>query len=1177
MAVKVFEPLQLIAAGAAHRSIRLNEGPWSLVGAHSPTSLALLLSSEPLRSLGRPNLIVLADEASAKPFMDAFQFYDPTRQPYLLPSFDVGPYSGLYPNAKNVAARLSWYHKANQAKPNEIFVATVESLAQLALPLAVYQRSCRSVRKGDIVPDDFVSQLLAIGYHSAPTVEDFGSFSARGGIIDVFSPAQDVPFRIELVGDQIESLRSFDTASQKSIHEQDSFDLIPAKETLYQDHRLENLVSRFNSSCEGRPVDPTDLTEVRRSIRLQQPFYGMEFLSSFFYGRTSSPLEYFSDFPVVWLFDKSELYHASDELERTLRKDFDSSLEQTIRPSPDEIYQKISDWPWPDKRDLIACERLEFTDSTDSNKRVVDFKTFALSDFQKVSIALAKTPDKHAEFLHQKIQAWYESGHRVFIAAHNQNAAQRIRLLLERVGLPIKVVSEDNFRFQSLLEDASQGAGSVIVVPRRLPEGFRIAEERIVFISDFDIWGEKRGRRRPSDDANFLERAQALAFGDLKPGDFVVHKLHGIGVYDGLKVMDIEGVPAEFIQLRYKDNDRLFLPVYRVGNLQKYSGPSSDVLIDKLGGPGWQKTTSKVKKQVRDLAAVLLKLYAARARAQKIPFSAPDEDYQRFEDLFPYDETEDQLQAIQHVLSDMQKPTPMDRLICGDVGFGKTEVALRAAFKAVEDGRQVALIAPTTILTFQHAETFRRRFKDWPIQVRVLNRFVSAEEARKTLAGIADGTVDIVIGTHRLLSKDVVFKNLGLLVVDEEQKFGVAHKEKIRQLKESVDTLVLSATPIPRTLNMSLVGLRDISLINTPPEDRLPTRTFVCRFDPETIKKAVLNEVQRGGQVFFLHNRIQSIYEVADQLRSFLPDVRMAVAHGQMPEDELEKTMLRFFNHEIDLLLCTSIIESGMDIPRANTIFIDRAHQFGVSQLYQLRGRVGRSKERAHCYLIIPTDKRLDSDAQERLRIIQENTALGSGIKVAHYDLELRGGGDILGAEQAGHINSVGYEMYMELLDQAIAEQKGESLAKDDVEPEINLRIPAFIPDSYIPDIRIRLSYYKALSNIRSVDELDRLEDELRDQFGVLPDSVLNLMGLMLIRKVCRELGVKDISAGSAWLTLSFSERTRLPPSEVIRLTAMENKKYNISPDQKLKIRMHEVSWPRVNDELQFLLRLCPG
>jgi transcription-repair coupling factor (superfamily II helicase) len=501
---------------------------------------------------------------------------------------------------------------------------------------------------------------------------------------------------------------------------------------------------------------------------------------------------------------------------------------------------------------------------------------------------------------------------------------------------------------------------------------------------------------------------------------------------------------------------------------------------------------------------------------------------------------------------------------------------MRAAFLVASQKRQVAVLAPTTILTFQHIETFKRRFASWPLNIAVLNRFVSAAEVKKTLADVKAGRVDILIGTHRLLSSDVQFANLGLLIIDEEQKFGVKHKEKIRYLKNTVDTLAMSATPIPRTLNMSLLGLRDLSLINTPPHDRLPTRTFVSKFDMSVIRKSVLTEIKRGGQVFFLHNRVQSIYALADELRSLLPEVRLAVAHGQMDEDSLEKTIVSFFNKDIDMLVCTTIIESGMDIPNANTMFVDQAHALGLSQLYQLRGRVGRGKQRAFCYLLIPRSGSIDDIAKERLRILQQNSALGSGIQIAQYDLELRGAGTLLGEEQSGAVDAVGYELYMDLLEMAVQEAKGQPL-EETVEPEINLKMKALIPHAYMPDIRLRLSYYKALSNIQSTEDIDQIENTLRDQFGQPTEEVFNLMGLMMIRLLCKTLGVRDVSSGINTISLLFTDKTKLPPQKVIELTQQANKKYSLTPDNRLKVRMNTITWQAVFAELEYLQKLCPS
>jgi transcription-repair coupling factor (superfamily II helicase) len=792
------------------------------------------------------------------------------------------------------------------------------------------------------------------------------------------------------------------------------------------------------------------------------------------------------------------------------------------------------------------------------------------------NLLVSQTPgsDVWLESVKQKLTAWKEDDYRVFIALKNKSQAERIRLFLEKIEWACLLAHPDEALWQSWFDQSNKKKREVILIPRILPESLRIPEERVVFLRDEDLLGKKTRVRGTTASEDFQKQAQRLAFGDLKPGDCVVHSQHGIGVYEGLKIMNIGGIESEFIQVAYKDKDKLYLPVYRVGQLQKYSGAATTAVLDKLGGSGWEKTKSKVKGHLRDIAADLLDLYAKRSEMHRPAFLINEADFSAFEAAFPYDETEDQDRAIHDLVNDMRSTRPSDRLICGDVGFGKTEVAMRAAFIAAHVHKQVAVLAPTTVLSFQHFETFKKRFQGWPIEIRELNRFVSNADAKKTLAELKEGKVDVIIGTHRLLSKDVVFKNLGLMIVDEEQKFGVAHKERIRKLKTSVDTIAMSATPIPRTLNMSLVGIRDLSLINTAPIDRLPTRTFICKWDEETIRKSIESEISRGGQIYFIHNRVQSIYGIADEIRKIVPNARIGVGHGQMDEDALEKVMIAFFHHEIDVLVCTTIVESGMDVSKANTMFIDQAHMMGLSQLYQLRGRVGRSKQRAYCYLMLPRDKQIDKHAQERLKVIQENTALGSGIRIAQYDLELRGAGNILGEDQSGHINTVGYEMYMDLLNEAVHELCGDPLEESGVEPEINLRIAAMIPDSYIKDIRLRLSYYKALADIKSPDDLEKIEDELKDQFGELPEPALNLMGLMLIRAECKKLGVKDVSAGLKNISLIFSEKTKMRPETAIQLAMRDNKKYSLTPDNRLNIRMNTISWPAVYEELQYLLRL---
>lgn len=1147
----------------------------TLTGTSSPLSLALLLSQTSSNVINDlPHIVVVSSDRDALRLQQEIEFFDPHRQSFFLPAYDVSPFSGLDPSPQSIRARLRFLGRATRAKPGDIFIATADGLSQKTLPYQTFVARQRLFRRGDEVPADFSTYLSSLGYQSTPMVEDVGQFAIRGGLIDLFSPATDRPVRIELFGDQIESLRSFSPEDQRSLEEVSSFDLIPCREALYTEEEYEKSLARFRRDLEQREVRGHEAEEALRLLwgRVQSP--NLEFHLPFLFEKLESPLAYFSTPVNAWSLAPDQILHAHDEFTAEWRNDFAAARAAVLRPDLNSFLTPMDAWPWPEGGRAISLGLLdELTNDEDESGRL-EYRTVNTQDLVALADASSFGSEVWFQSIGQKLRRWREEGNRILFAARNSSTQEKMYYALERMDLLPRKTDADLVQWDTWLHEQDVDRRLVHLVPRTLPESLRLEEERIVFLREEDLFGKKERRRSISASADFQKRARRLSFGDLKPGDLVVHVTHGVGQYEGLKIMPIGGADSEFIQIAYKDKDKLYLPVYRVGQLQKYAGASATTVLDKLGGPGWEKTKSKVKSHLRELAADLLTLYARRAESRRPPFTIDEEDVRLFEKGFPYEETDDQLRAIQDIRKDLSQDKPMDRLICGDVGFGKTEVAMRAAFFAIESGKQVAVLAPTTVLTFQHLETFKKRFSGWPVEIRVLNRFVSNADVKKTIMETADGRAHILIGTHRLFSKDVRFKDLGLLIVDEEQKFGVAHKEKIRKMRVSVDTLTLSATPIPRTLNMGLVGIRDLSLINSAPVDRLPTRTFICKFEPETIRKAILSEIARGGQVYFIHNRIQSIYGLADELRQIVPEARIRIGHGQMAEEELEKTMLSFFNHEIDVLICTAIVESGMDVPRANTMFIDRADMFGLSQLYQLRGRVGRSKLRAYCYLILPKGKKLDPEAQERLKVIQENTALGSGIKIAQYDLELRGAGNLLGESQSGHIDSVGYELYMELLQEALAEARGEDITDRELDPEINLRIPALIPESYISDIRIRLSYYKALAEIENEEDLSRIEEELRDQFGHLPEPLLNLMGLMLIRRQCKDLGVRDISAGVKNISLIFTPRTRLKTDVVIGLAMRENKKYSLTPDNRLNIRMNNITWMSVHDELKQLVRL---
>jgi transcription-repair coupling factor (superfamily II helicase) len=1153
------------------RALEISSEEIQLVGSTNPSFLAWLLVNEKSPS---PRLVITYNSKMASQLASDIRALDPKQTPYLLEPFDENPYSGLYPNKSVVQGRTRFLWKAQSSSSDDIFISSIEALLQKTLPLRLFQQFELKLRKSEEVDLDlFTRQLVQCGYESAPMVEDGGTFSRRGGILDIFSPTLENPVRIEFFGDQIESIRIFDPETQRSEKELEEVTIIPAREILFTDEILAHGRSEIKKFCDGHKISKEARDILLEPLKQRIYSYGIDYWLPYFYEKPASPLSAFKKSPLIFWLDDFEITRAADGLLGNYKEKYRSQLAANQPAAdPELLYASFDLLKKDSSLKSIQVTKIHVDSQNTKAERVLNFKVFDTSDLSTVVRAAREAKKDFFLPAVEKILEWQKEGMRIFVFSASQTQAQRIKYLFETHGLLADLVDPVASDFNGWLKAQDNSSTLVHIIPRFISESGRFSSEGLVFIREEDIFGSKTHRETRRTKGTLEQRLNTLSFGDLNPGDLIVHVLHGIGVYEGLKKIEVQGIENEFIQLKYKDNDKLYLPVYRISQVQKYSGPGGSPIIDKLGSTSWQRAKVKVRSELKDLAAELLDLYAKRSNLEGFSFSPLDDEFREFEAMFPYDETPDQAKAIDDVLKDMQSHKPMDRLVCGDVGFGKTEVAIRAAFKAVQDKKQVAILVPTTVLAFQHHQNFKKRFSDVAVSVAVVSRFSPPGQVKKDLALAAEGKVDILIGTHRLLSKDVQFKDLGLLVVDEEQKFGVGHKEKIKKFKSQVDVLSLSATPIPRTLNMALMGVRDLSIISTPPEDRLSIRTFINRFDDETIRKAILGEIQRGGQVFFIHNRVQSIVSIADQLKRVVPEVKMRIAHGQMDEALLEKTMLDFYNHEFDLLLCTTIIESGLDIPSANTIIIDRADTFGLSQLYQLRGRVGRSKDRAYAYLLIPAQGVVDKTAQERLKIIQENTELGSGFHIAHHDLELRGSGSILGENQSGHIATVGYELYMELLEQALATAKGEPL-EEAIEPEINLRIPALIPDFYIEDIRFRLSYYKALSDITEEGDLDRIELELVDRFGPIPEQVANLFGVMLIRKTCKDLGVRDISAGPKNLSLVFTNATKASPDKVIRLTASQPKKYQLTPDQKLIIRMNSASWPPILEELKYLKR----
>ena len=997
------------------------------------------------------------------------------------PSLQVDPYRGMSPHFRVAAARARALFGAARGDARLIIASAAALLPRVSTPARLLSASLE-IRPGtEIEPQDLAELLVDAGFTREDPVDEHGSFTIRGGIVDLFPAADSEPVRIEFVGDMVETLRRYDPATQRSTQPTDQVVVIPVRERFDGEGPAE-------AGLHGR-------------LQADQTVSVLDFLAAA-HGMRVLVSEY------------EQVEQQARKVREQLESSYgDASARGHVVAAPP--HETFVSWDALEPRASVGG-RLEELAIEDGGGRHVSCQP-AL-EFR------GRVPEWVAE-----VRQARQRGDTVLFVADSAGRAERTIEILhdyDVVALPVERA-----------EDAH--AAAVLVAVGSLSRGFRLAEGGLQVYAETDVFEEER---RPSEKRRNLARTFLSDLRDLKVGDLVVHVDHGIGEFVGLKQLSPVGrvtgasTPGlqEFLELRYHGDDKLFVPVERLDLIQKYTGGTRPAL-DRLGGTTWEKAKTRVKKAMRDMAEELLKLYAQRKAVPGHAF-APDTHWQEeFEGAFPYDLTPDQATAITDIKGDMESPTPMDRLLCGDVGYGKTEVAMRAAFKAVMDGKQVAFLAPTTVLAFQHVKTLRDRFAGFPVTMDVVNRFRSSQETKEILAGVTAGKIDIIVGTHRLLSKDVQFKDLGLLVVDEEQRFGVAHKERIKQMRKKVDVLTMTATPIPRTLNMSLVGIRDMSIIETPPKDRLSIQTNVVKFDAPVIERAVRNELARGGQVYFVHNRVESIFSIGNLLQRLVPEARIAIGHGQMGEHELEKAMLNFVERRADILLATTIVENGLDIPNANTMIINRADRYGLAQLYQLRGRVGRSDRAAYAYLLIPPQESLSPVARKRLAAIKEFSDLGSGFRVAALDLEIRGAGNLLGGEQSGHIDAVGFEMYMKLLEETIRELKGEEI-EDDIRATVNLRVDLKIDDDYIPDMNQRLMVYRKIAATRTEKEIDTALDEVRDRYGAPPASVLNLAEYGRIRVMADRLGVDTIDREGRLVVIKFRPNARIDPHRLVKV-----------------------------------------
>ncbi|MGH0036061.1 MAG: transcription-repair coupling factor [Myxococcota bacterium] len=1068
------------------------------------------------------------------------------------PRHDTLPYDRFSPQpfivAQRMAALYEWLACGGERRtPAPVVVAPLTALAlRVPGPGVVRGRTVHLEIGRPIDRDVLVESLVAAGYARMALVEERGELAVRGGIVDVFPPHAAQPVRIELLGDEVESLRDFDPVSQRSQSKRESVALPPTKELLFDREAAVRAGDALREHARELEVPERDVDKLVDALLRGHTPPGSESIAPLLVGDLTSVFDYWPDDTLVVIDEpdagRERLAGHLEEAAQAWRGAVDAG--RLVCPpedgllAADEVLQAL------DARRPVSLERLAVGELPAGGERIaIEARGH---EALRRDLARWRTRDHALEPLVDSLAEWLAEGWRVVLACPALSGAERLRHLLSEYGLETRAAHDQRplWRWSA--------PGRVEVRVAECSEGFALPGERLAVLTEEEIFGPREHRRRGRSD--WPEGAAVEGLAQLSTGDHLVHQDHGIGLYRGLVELDMGlGRPrAEMLCIEYAGADRLFLPVHRLNRVQRYTGADgAPPRLDRLGGQTWERARGQVRKSLRNMAKELLALHAARELATGFAFSPRDPYFEEFEASFGFEETPDQAAAIEDVLADMSRPKPMDRLVCGDVGYGKTEVAVRAAFRAVMDGKQVAVLVPTTVLCQQHAETFQARFEGYPIRVESLSRFRSTREARQVLEGLATGDVDVVVGTHRLLQKKTRFHDLGLLVVDEEHRFGVTHKERIKKLKKTVDVLTLTATPIPRTLQQSFAGIRDLSVINTPPADRLAVRTQVARYGESLIREAILREVRRGGQVFFVHNRVRTIAGVAEMLERVVPEVKVLVAHGQMRERELEDRMLAFMHGEADVLLCTTIVESGLDIPRANTILINRAHALGLAQLYQLRGRVGRSTHRAYAYLLVPGHDALSDDAERRLEAIQDLSELGSGFRLANMDLEIRGAGNLLGAEQSGNLQAVGYETYMEMLEESVEELRGE-IHDEEIDPEIRLPVAARLPEDYVSDVSQRLVLYKRLASSRDDGDVDRIRDEILDRYGPLPDEARHLIEVIRIKLLARSLGVVAVDLSRGGLVLTVAERARIDPERLVALLARGDTGLRISPDHKI-------------------------
>lgn len=1069
-------------------------------------------------------LVITFSEAKAKEIYEDYKCFDENVVYY--PAKDIIFYSADIHGNLIVKERMRAIKALLEQKRLTVIV-TIDGCMDKILPLSLIQNNILHISDTDrINSEKLKEQLIQIGYERMSQVEAPGEFAIRGGIIDIFPLTEDLPYRIELWDDEVDSIRTFDIESQRSIENQNDIVLYPATEIILDDDTMqkgikkmkddlikqESILRKEKKTEEAQRIK-TMINEIIEQIKILKFSVSLDSYLPYFYEDTVSFLDYFPmEKTLVFLDEPIHIGEKADTLEMEFRESMIHRLEKGyILPKQTEVlYGTKEILARIQKNILIALSVLE------QKQKYIDIATTVYFHVQNIN-----PYNNSFELLVKDLQRYKKQGYRVILLSNSRT--RTVRLAEDLREYELSAYSRNS------LESPVQ-SGEILVTYGYVHRGFEYPQLKFVVITEADIFGaEKKKRRKKST----YEGQKIQSFTDLNIGDYVVHENHGLGIYKGIEKLEVEGIFKDYIKIEYSEGSKLYIQATQLDLLQKYAGADARApKLNKLGGQEWHKTKSKVHKAVKDIAKGLVELYAKRQSKSGFQYGLDTVWQREFEEMFPYEETADQLSAIEATKKDMESTKIMDRLICGDVGYGKTEIAIRAAFKAVQDSKQVVFLVPTTILAQQHYNTFIERMKNFPIRIDLMSRFRTPSQQKDTLENLKKGLVDIVIGTHRVLSKDMQYKDLGLLIVDEEQRFGVTHKEKIKHLKENVDVLTLTATPIPRTLHMSLIGIRDISVLEEPPVDRLPIQTYVMEYNDEMVREAINREINRGGQVYYVYNRVNSIAEIANHVALLVPNARVEYAHGQMREHQLEKIMYDYINGEVDVLVSTTIIETGMDISNANTMIIHDADQFGLSQLYQLRGRIGRSNRTSYAFLMYKRDKMLKEIAEKRLAAIREFSELGSGFKIAMRDLEIRGAGNILGAEQHGHMEAVGYDLYCKMLNEAVKNLKGMG-EKKNFDTIIDMDVNAFIPSVYIKNEMQRLDIYKRIAGIETEEEYTDMQDELTDRFGTMPKSVENLLKSAFLKATAHQSDVLEVKGNRQEIRITMYENAAVDGTKV--------------------------------------------